>query len=284
MYMKIKDFDKNNKERIYNLLVLKGEALIKANFLALNQGIKEGEEYSNFFSTISNQIDMLVIYFINDEISASLKNRGPFPELIQDVLNDHKKYEDFKKLEFAKKDLVDLFANRTDFIIGSNFLDFKVSSFSTFEYYIDKLYDELIIKYPRSNRNENNLVKLLDKYKMAEDDLDRINIIDKIKKISFYVSTAEKINYVFSKCAFDNDKLNEYKDFINFYRAQRNTVHNLGIHKGKTQSCIIDGIEKTLENGKPFYCDNFNSDISECKKLMDIYEDVLFYASGIRIF
>lgn len=32
MYEKVNSFDKNNKERIYNLLVLKGEALIKGTY------------------------------------------------------------------------------------------------------------------------------------------------------------------------------------------------------------------------------------------------------------
>jgi hypothetical protein len=40
-----KKFDKNNKERIYNLLILKGEALLKGEFLNMHQSEVSGEPY-----------------------------------------------------------------------------------------------------------------------------------------------------------------------------------------------------------------------------------------------
>ena len=53
MYKKNNEFDKNNKNRIYNLLKLKGKALMKGQRLATQQNIKNGESYSNFFTLIS---------------------------------------------------------------------------------------------------------------------------------------------------------------------------------------------------------------------------------------
>jgi len=120
MHQQKNKFDKNNKERIYNLLVLKGEALWKGQFLAMRQSNMSGESCSNLFTAISDQIDPLLIYFINDEISASLHERGLLINLIKEVIGDHYNDEHFKRLQYAQIYLKDLFAKRTDFIIGSN--------------------------------------------------------------------------------------------------------------------------------------------------------------------
>lgn len=284
MYEKVNSFDKNNKERIYNLLVLKGEALIKGHFLALKQGACEGQNYSNFFTTISNQIDLLLVYFINDEISASLHERGPLSALRDELIADFYKDEDFKKLEFAKQDLFELFSARTDFIIGSNFLDFKVNTFSTFEHYVDELYQELIQVEPRSNKKEIELVKLIEKYSSEKDEEKKKGMLEKIKGVSFYVSSAEKISYVFSKCKMEKQERSELRAFLDYYRSQRNTVHNLGIHKGQSKSIEVDGIEIKLDENNPSYTENHNSAIFACRKLMDIYEIMLLAVRGITVF
>ena len=57
MYEKIVEFDKNNKERLYNLFVLKGEAIQKGLMLARQQGVVQGESFHNFYMSISDQID-----------------------------------------------------------------------------------------------------------------------------------------------------------------------------------------------------------------------------------
>lgn len=154
MYEKVNPFDTNNKERIYNLLRLKGESLIKGHTLALKRNTDASGHYSNFFSAISDQIDLLLIYFLNDEISASLHERGPIKELIKEILEDHYSKSDLKELQVAQDDLFDLFVNRTDFIIGSNFLDFKISTYSTFEKYVVELYETQILKTARSNKKK----------------------------------------------------------------------------------------------------------------------------------
>jgi hypothetical protein len=281
MYEQTFDFDKNNKNLIYNLMVLKGEALIKGHFLAMKQGITAGDEYSNFFTAIANQIDTLLIYFINDEITASLHDRGLLSKLLDELINENYKEEDYKRLEFAKNDLSDLFANRTDFMIGSNFLDFKVNTFSVFECYIDKLYEELILVTPRSNKKEQDLVKLIEKYNNENDPDKRLSIINKIKNISFYVSSSEKIDIVLSKC---EDLESKDREFITYYRSQRNTVHNLGVHKGKSQSVTVEGIEIKLEKDMPSFTSNRNSAIFACRKLMDIYESALASVTGLIVF
>ena len=284
MYEKVNSFDTNNKERIYNLLVLKGDALIKGHFLARKQGMVEGQEYSNFFTAISNQIDLLLAYFINDEISASLHERGPINELRDELIDEFYKDEDCTRLEWAEKDLVDLFSKRTDFIIGSNFLDFKVSTFSVFECYVDELYEELITVSPRSNKKEEELVKLIERYS-SESDLERKRLtLEKIKGVNFYISSAEKINYVLSKCDMEKGELAKAREFLNYYRSHRNTVHNLGIHKGKSQAIVVDGININLDQDLPSFTNNHNSATFACRQLMDIYKVMLSRVRGVNVF
>ena len=284
MFEKVNTFDKNNKERIYNLLVLKGEALIKGNLLALNLGVVEGAKHSNFFTAISDQIDLLIVYFINDEISASLHERGPLKELMCELIDEFHKDEDFKRLERANKDLFDLFVNKTDFIIGSSLFDFKVNTFSTFEHFVDELYQELIVAEPRSNKKENQLIQLIGNYNL-ESDIDKKKVaLEKIKKVNFYISSAEKISYVLSKCEMGEEDLTKAREFLDFYRSQRNTVHNLGVHKGKSQSIVVDGIEIKLDEGSPSFTSNHNSSTFACRKLMEIYEVMLSRVRRVILF
>lgn len=277
-------FDKNNKERIYNLLVLKGEALLKGQFLAMLKSTRSGESYNNFFTAISDQIDSLLIYFINDEISASLFERGPLIDLIEKVKNDHYSDEHFKILQYAIVDLQDLFANRTDFIIGSNLLDFKVNTFSAFEKYVEQLYEKLVLDMPRSNKKENKLIELIRQYSEGTNDKEKALTLDKIKRISFYVSSSEKIEYVLSNSGIHKEKIDETRAFLNFYRNQRNTIHNLGVHKGESQSVVVNHIEIVMENGKPSYTENHKSAIFACRTLMDIYESMHCGITGERVF
>ena len=284
MYPQVNKFDTNNKERIYNLLVLKGEALLKGQLLAMRQKIGNGEEYSNFFTAISDQIDILLIYFINDEISASLHERGPLSALIEEVTNDHYSDKDFKRLQYAKFDLPNLFANKTDFIIGSNLFDFIVNTFSAFETYVEKLYDKLLLGNPRSNKKEKKLIKLISKYSESSSEEEKASILDNIKAISFYVSSAEKIEYVLSKSDIHKEKIDETRSFLKFYRIQRNAIHNMGIHRGERQSVTVRDIEIVLDKNKPSYTENYNSAIFSCHTLMDIYEEMHTTITGETVF
>jgi hypothetical protein len=266
------------------LLTLKGEALIKGHFLSLKLGIKDGASYRNFFTAISDQIDPLLVYFINDEVSASLIDRGPVRSLIEEATAENYRAEHFKMLEYAKGDLSDLFTNRTNFIISSSFLEFKVSTYSAFEQYTGELYDQLVSKNPRSNKKTSDLIGLIEKYSANNDASEKALILEKIKKLSFYVSSSEKIEYVLSKVHLEKDSAIEARKFLKFYRSQRNTIHNLGTHIGESQSEIVNGIEIILENGKPSFTENHNSAIFACRKLMTIYESMHEGITGDTIF
>jgi hypothetical protein len=280
MCEQVNSFDKNNMEMIYNLLVLKGEALIKGRLLAMHQNTNNFAEYSNFFTAISDQVDTLLIYFINDEISASLYERGPLRKLIKEVRANHYIDEHFKRLEYAESDLQELFSNRTDFVIGSNILDFTVNTFSAFEKYVGDLYDRLLSNQQRSDKKEKKLIKLIGEYSENQNEEARLSILEKIKNISFYVSSAEKIEYVLSRSEIQNHEKGEFRNFLNFYRNQRNSIHNLGTHKGESRSVIVRDIEIRLDKNAPCYSENHNSAIFACQKLMSIYEKMHASVTG----
>jgi len=242
------------------------------------------QQFSNFFTEISSQIDILLIYFINDEISASLNDRATLSLLIEELTTDYYTDEDFKVLEVAKKDLRDLFTNRTDFIIGSNFLDFTINTYSVFEYNMSILYEIVILKYPRSNKKEKELIELIKKYTENKNLEEKQVLLEKIKKINFYISSSEKIDYVLSKCSKIKDELEKIKEFITFYRNQRNTIHNLGINKGKSQSLIVNDIKMQMETEKPLFTEDHNSAIYSCRKLVSIYESILTNITGEIVF
>ena len=82
----------------------------------------------------------------------------------------------------------------------------------------------------------------------------------------------------------DKKERSELRVFLDYYRSQRNTVHNLGIHKGKSISIEVDGIEIKLDENNPSYTENHNSAIFACRKLMDIYEIMFATVRGITVF
>ncbi|WP_234775308.1 hypothetical protein [Paraburkholderia tropica] len=278
------EFDKNSKNRIYNLLVLQGEALIKGEFLRINSKNSSDKYYHNFFSAISNQIDLLLAYFINEEISASLENRGPLSNLIAETISDNQSDVDYKRLEIAKHDLFKLFSERTDFIIGSAIFDFRVSTYSAFEKFTGLLYDDLILRFPRSDEKERKLASLISRYAAEKTDDARKEILEKIKKISFYVSGAEKIGYILSKNTDIESQIPDAKSFLAHCQKQRNSVHNLGIHHGESDSVTVEGIDITIGKNQASSSSDYSSHFFACRKLMDIYEAMYTSVTGLRIF
>lgn len=265
--------DRNSNKRIYNLLILKGECLIKGHFSELRKGAAHGDNYSNFYTAMSDQVDTILTYFINEEISASLPNRGPLTSILDQAIEDNYEERHFKRLEFAKADLPDLFSSKTDFIIGSAFLDFKVGTYSAFEKHIGLLYD-IVAPKDRLERKEKELVKYICIYSSCTDESKKSSILKKIKNINFYLSGAEKIEYVLSKCRDNDLDIVETRNFLNFYRKQRNTVHNLGINEGEADSTTIKGIEISLGAKSASFTSDRNALIYAAKKLLRIYEKV----------
>ncbi|WP_152986400.1 hypothetical protein [Aeromonas allosaccharophila] len=274
-------YDKNNSKRIYNLFVLKGKCLDYSEkhieSVCQSRDLPCIFNRSDFFGDMSCAIDDLLLYFLNDEVSASLENRGPLGDIINQALNIHKKPEDAKLIELAFHDVQNLFMNRTDFMIGSYFLSFTVNSFSVFEKWVCNLYGEIKGRTPPTNKKENELIKLIQKYNSAKES-EKENILNAImKNCSSFVSSSEMIEFCLSRLtsAYDRNKENDMS-LVRLYRDKRNTIHNLGIHKKKSVSPInIKGINIELNEGMPSFTEDFNSNIYMCEELVEIYAAML---------
>ncbi|SOF00961.1 hypothetical protein SAMN05446635_9038 [Burkholderia sp. OK233] len=257
---------------------------MKGEFLRMNSESNREKYYHNFFTAISNQIDLILAYFINEEISASLENRGPLSNLIAETISDNQSDLDYKRLEIAKDDLLKLFSERTDFLIRSAVFDFRVSTYSVFEKFTGLLYDDLILRFPRSDERERKLASLMSHYTAEKSENSRKEIIEKIKKISFYVSGAEKIGYILSKNPEIESQIPDAKSFLAHCQKQRNSVHNLGVHHGEPDSVTVEGIDITIGKNKASSTSDYSSHFFACRKLMDIYEAMYTSVTGLRVF
>ena len=274
-------YDINNSKRIYNLIVLKGKCLKYSNehtqLIISKFETPPIFKETNFFIGISDVIDNLLFFFLNDEVSASLENRGPLGDIIACSIEDHGNINDAAALTLAIPDIQDLFSNRTDFMIGSNFLDFTVSSYSVFEKWISDIYEELRERKPSKNKKANELRRLISQYNKS-DELEKEIVIKKIMdNCSSYVSGSEKIEFSMSMLtnSYERD-IKRDREIIRLYRSQRNTIHNLGIHTKQSIAPInINGIDISLNEGHPFTPNDFNSNIYICDELIEIYRAII---------
>jgi hypothetical protein len=277
-------YDMNNGKRIYNLMVLKGKCLKYSHELMLESCSRFDfpSEFlgSNFFIAMSDAIDNLLFFFLNDEVSASLENRGPLGDILDCSINEHRAVGDFEYILYSYKDIQELFNNRTDFIIGSYFLDFTVSSFSVFEKWVCKAYEEVRKRKPSKSGKVKNLKKLLNQYNNTNEsqESEREEILQKImNSCSTYVSSAEKIDFVISMLSehYSRCKVRD-REIIKMYRSKRNTIHNLGIHDHESLEPInIRGIDIMLLQGNPSYTEDYNSNIYICDELVEIYKAMI---------
>ena len=277
-------YDVNNSKRIYNLMVLKGKCL-KYNNDHIHDACEKFDLPSNFsassfYSSMSDAIDNLLFFFVNDEVSASLDNRGPLGDILACSLEEHASENDGKYLEHSIPDIQELFKNRTDFIIGSNFLDFTVSSFSVFEKWLCNIYDELRIRKPSKNKKVKELKKLISKYNSIDENnaQERDNLITKLMgSCSSYVSSSEKIDFALSLLtnSYERD-IDQDREIIKMYRSKRNTIHNLGVHNHKSLKALnVQGVDVQLEQGRPSFTEDYNSNIYMCDEIVEIYQSMI---------
>ena len=274
-------YDMNNSKRIYNLIVLKGKCLRYNNEqMQLVYSLFDPPAFflsNNFFSNMSDAIDSLLFFFLNDEVSESLHNRGPLGDIMASAVESHGEEIDLPSIRLAVPDIEELFRERTDFMLGSNFLDFTVSTFSVFEKWISNIYEELRERKLSKNKKAKKVKKLIRKYN-ASDDLGKEQVVREImENCSSYVSGSEKIEFSMSMLTDEYKRdINRDKAIVKLYRSQRNTIHNLGVHNHKSVAPIsINNIELSLEEGLPYFTEDFNSNIYICDELVEIYRAMI---------
>ncbi|PMX00614.1 hypothetical protein C1X59_13630 [Pseudomonas sp. FW215-R2] len=274
MYKKEIEFDKNNKARIYQLIMLKGHCLFAGDMLDLDLGAKvEPKLGHTFFSDMSGAVDVLLYFFMNDEVTNCLPERGPLQELFAELKTEHFKEEDERLFRMAMDDIKDMYGNRVEYMIGSSFLDFTVSSYSVFEFWMGRLYESIKETDAKRREKKEAFVKEQIGEYNAKTEPERQQILKNImEKSSPFMSGKGKVDYIFSKMPSDLDDLDFHKEVVEFYGALRNTVHNLGIHKGhRDYELSLGSGEVTLRIGESHRTSNWSTSIELCYKLVAIY-------------
>ena len=288
-YSKVNNFDVNNKKRIYNILIAKGHYIEEHNDLmnCIRKKFSLPISGSTFYSQMSDILDNLLIYFVNNEISACFENRGPLYDLLNESWKENrtKNYEiEYKMYDQGCKDLENKFVNHTNHIIGSNYLDATLNLFSVFELWIIKIYDYMRKDYDLFQNKKSKLLSYIDDFNLLEpkesEFLDkRERILKKIMNdCSLFVSGKGKTDYVFKELRqYDYRRnLSEDRNIVDFIRAKRNTVHNLGFNLGKSKGELeIKGSKVILDSNKPSYTTDYNTTIYLCNELVDIYKEVI---------
>jgi len=274
-YRQVQEFDRNQKDRILTLLQLKTKCLVQDD--ALRTAFDFRSPSSSFFTAIAGAVDCLLFAQINEEATACLEDGGPIGELLASIFNDaHEKQIPLESVIPAMQDMESLFHDRGDFVLGSIYLDFIVSTYSAFEMYMELIYDELRLVYPSSGRRLKLLRSLIAKYNKAQDE-NKGDILGCIAKVSDYVSGREKIEFVLSKLPKESQR-DRTKDLttVRFYSNTRNSIHKLGLSSSRDNFLYsLDGRELSHDSGAPLLTEDRSDVVRLCRELVDIYSDVV---------
>ncbi|KUI99149.1 hypothetical protein [Vibrio sp. MEBiC08052] len=245
---------------------------------------------SSFFGHVKTVCEQSLMFFICSEISNSVQAR-PIAGLLTQILNEGhygKKIliqeEPYTLSRDSLSDsldcLNDLFVNRYDQTVGSHILDFQVSIFSAFEYWITKISEnygnEMTEKYTLSRLRKYR--KYLDEYEKASSEEEKNKHLSRLRSVpGNFISFPDKFNFVINKASEKNypRDLRIDKDIVDFIRSARNTVHNGGVHKGNDIELVHKEVTHKLIKNKPTFHEDYNDLIDLCASLVDIYESII---------
>lgn len=274
-YQQVAKFDRYQKDRILNLMLLKTNCIERDN--ALRNAYSFHGVASSFFTAIVGAADCLLFAQINEEATACLENGGPIGELLASVVEDARcSGIPLERIQFALEDMQSLFRDRGAYVHGSTYLDFIVTTYSAFEFYMAKIYDAIRLKHPSSGSKLKKLKKVIKKYnEAAEKDKDKI--LEDIAKINNYVSGREKIEFILSKLP-ERSQGDRVRDLlaVQFYSNTRNSIHNLGISGSQVNSQCSLGERKLAHNvGEPLFTEDRSDIVRLCQELVNIYAYVV---------
>ncbi len=268
------NFDPNQFVRIKKLILLKGECLEISKLHMENYS--NISNYSNFYSSMSDVIDVLLTSQINDELtSASNNNRYPLIPLLEQIYRSLETLESQKFFHNSQIDLEQAFTWRTDFLNGSHYLDFTVSSYSVFECWVSKIYDGIFDEDSYRKKRVSLALKYLSKIHAIEKPEEKEkNLIKALSECSLYISGAQKIQQVIKLAKEKNPSIDNVNmlEKIMFYGSLRNTIHNLGRHQKKTSQTLCD---ITLEHQEPAFTTDYSNYVELCRDIVYIYKEII---------
>lgn len=287
-FNRVNNFDRNQKDRIKNILLLNGICEINHEILIENYDLEEGEIVS-FFSAIVDIANLVLTWEINDEITASLYNRGPIKELMGEIIQDlNQDLVESKNVRLIKgcKIAVSNACEKTfhgvytDALKGSLFLDFIVSTYSAFEYWVCKIYDDLFDVDEILNSRKKKIVKKFFGNLINIDESQKKELADQIvKEHCAHISSRIKIDKVISEARNKRKEdpnlieiTNRDLELVTFYGCLRNSIHNLGEH---SKTIDISFYDVKIEKGKASYFSDHSDNVRLCIDLCKLYCKIL---------
>ncbi|MCF7769489.1 hypothetical protein [Achromobacter pulmonis] len=273
-HRQVEEFDRYQKDRILNLILLKNYCIERDN--ALRHAYQSQGTAASFFTAIAGAADCLLFAQINEEATACLAG-GAIGDLLRSVMDDANSAGiPESQLEHAFKDMEHLFHARGEYVRGSLYLDFIVGTYSALEFYMAKIYDRIRLEYSSSNRKLEKLKKLIEKYNTSEGE-DKHRLLLDIAELNTYVSGREKIEFVLSKLPKDESRdRSNYLPTVSFYSTARNSVHNLGFSSSLSESTYSINERALIHNpGEALFTEDRSDIVRLCKKLVEIYDDVV---------
>lgn len=282
IYVEFFEFDGNNLERIFRLLLLQEKCLTYHEEMLAKFASEIGaRETTNFYMHIYDITSVPLVFLLNDEITASLKDRGTLPQLIDKI---KEKIIDGEPLRRSLHGLEDIFRWQADHLIGSSFLDFIVNVYSAFEQWLSKVYEFIAEKDIVSERRRRLEALVLDYCAIQKDD-DRESVNKKkelltkmMERCQPNIQGSNKIDLVIKKIKgieYCRD-IEADARLISFFRTKRNTVHNGGYnYHGREKKFEIEGEILYIKSDSACYDTNWCATIRLCFELVEIYHSMI---------
>ena len=279
-------FNKNKSDEpflyfIPNELIAKGEEKIKQELKNINNNEKQGIHYY-LLNTPIKFLDLFIedknikekIQFIDtpglDSLLKEYTDRE-FPKLIKyvDLFIYTNTYNiiNQKESEMSLKRIIEFILDKKGYFDFNSFI-FIVNFYDKLNTNDEPKENEILENY------KNDIIKIIKKYK--ENNWDAY--INKYKKIIYNDSNISC--FYFSKIIFNDeqDKMNKFLDFNNFFTTLNNESSNLEIKKklSKINAYIKKNYLNKLSNNKEFSKDNIqitDKDRKDLKKVLNINEN-----------
>lgn len=285
------EFDENNCALMGGFLTLKEKCFffekyfLGEGFFNTNLNKFNFIYYRSFYSDFRDVCDLPLFFLINEEIS-NAHGRDHLQKLIKQVFKS-KSFTAYSQDENKQQredhqynDIIELVKYRYNGIVGSAMLDFTVSSFSVFDRWINVLYEKACCEH-KDRIIKSRIKKVsahLEKYKQSSAEHSAEEISKKILSIpGNFISLPDKVSGIYKlidKKSYAGDFRKDI-DIINFLSRKRNTVHNLGEHRGQNQTITVDGIDHELWTGKPAHSASWLNSLELIGHLIKIYTNLL---------
>ncbi|BEE01313.1 hypothetical protein VAWG001_29270 [Aeromonas dhakensis] len=218
------DFDTNNLDRLKAIISLKKRCLL----------YQEMSFSRNFFTDLSQEIDIVLSSIINDEIS-NASHRPGIKSILNEIITCNP-YYDFIENEHCNmpndslfRDIQTTFVKKADEMVYGYLFRFYIAAFSVFEFWACRAYDTIIKTHKSKNSKKNKFDKKINalialRIELINEHISQNNESDNIVKGKHYLDIAKQLS---EKAFTEDSRANEIKDYIfnsNNYLSSREKI------------------------------------------------------------